>query len=55
MTLQCYKNLYFHILFYEVHIGFLLRKNENNLDNRDHRVVFTLFFLIMLKGFFAAR
>ena len=29
-TLQRYKNLYFHMFFYEIYMCFLLQKNEKN-------------------------
>ena len=48
MALQYYKNLYFHIIFYEIRAYFLSQKNEGNSDNKNHRSVFTLLLLIML-------
>ena len=47
-TLQCYLNLSFHILFYEIHVCFLLQKNEGNSNNKNHRGVYALLLLIML-------
>ena len=43
-----YKILYFHILFYDIHLYFLLQKNEGNSGNKNHRVTLTLLLLIML-------
>ena len=33
-TLQRYKNLYFPIPFYEIHVFLLFQKNEENSDNK---------------------
>ena len=37
--IKCYKNLYFHILFYEILICFLLQKNDGNWDKKHHHGV----------------
>ena len=42
---QYYKNFYFQILFYEISVCFLLRKNKGNLDNKNYPDVLTLFLL----------
>ena len=34
-ALQRLKNLYFHIIFYEIHVCFLLQINERNSNNCD--------------------
>ena len=38
-VLQRYKNLYFQIPFYEIHVCFLL---QHNLDKKNHRGVIPL-------------
>ena len=50
-----YKNVYdvtkifsFHITFYEIHVFFLVEKNEDNSDNKNTSGVWTLLVLIML-------
>ena len=47
-TLQHYKNLYFHLLFYEIQVCFLFKTNEDNLNNNKHHFILTLLFLILL-------
>ena len=42
---QYYKNFYFQILFYEISVCFLLRKNKGNSDNKNYPDVLTLFLL----------
>ena len=39
---QYYKNFYFQILFYEISVFFLLRKNKGNSDNKNYPDVLTL-------------
>ena len=40
MALERDKNLYFHILIYEIHICFLLQRNEDNSGNHNQYGVF---------------
>ena len=47
-SLQSYKDIYFHIQFYEIHVRFLLQKNECNSDNKNHRDIKMLFLLIAM-------
>ena len=46
--IQRYKNLYFHILFYEIQVCFLFLTNENNSNNKNHHHVLTVSLFIML-------
>ena len=48
VALQQYKNLYFHILFYEIQVCFLFQRNEDNSNNKNHHYFFMLLLLIML-------
>ena len=41
-ALQLYKNLYFHVLFYEIHV-FCCKGMKKNSHNKNHCGVLTLF------------